>query len=283
MRSFDKLIKEKAGLLTRSQRQPLQYILSHEDEAVFLNINKLAKKTNVSKATVVRLCKTLGYSGFPHFQEDLRTHFKNKLTSTSRMQNVVRKVTNESEVLAKVLQTDINNIAETLKQVSVEDFTQFIKLMDSAERIVIVGLRSAYSVAFFLGIALEYLDKSVWIVQPAVGNMWDRLIRLKRGDLVIGISFPRYTKLTIEVMQYAKSRSVKTLAITDSHMSPLAQCADHILVAHYKMNSFIESLTASLSLVNAIITALAVHNKQNTMKSLNELEQVWRSQQVFYL
>lgn len=281
--SLDQLVRKKAALLTKSERKLLDYVLTHDEESVFLNIKKLAERVNVSEATVVRFSRALGFKGFPEFQRELRLLFRKKLTSTSRLQKTIANGADEGEILIKVLQTDINNIAETLKEVSAQDFAQFIELMDSAERIVIVGLRSSYSLAFFLGIALEFLQKNVWIVQPGVGNMWDRLIGLKRSDLLIGISFPRYTKLAIEVMHYAKSRNVKTLAITDSHISPLAQYADHILVAHYKMNSFIESLTAPLSLINAIITGLAVHNKQKTMKSLKELEQVWRNQQVLYL
>jgi DNA-binding MurR/RpiR family transcriptional regulator len=129
---------------------------------------------------------------------------------------------------------------------------------------------------------LEFLQKNVWVLQPGIGDIWDRLLGLKKSDLVIGISFPRYTKQTVEVLRFSKKKGINTLAITDSLMSPLAQYADHVLTASYKMDSFIESFTAPLSLINAIVTALGVRNKMRSMRTLIELEELWRSQQVYY-
>lgn len=280
--SLNNLLKEKASFLTQSQRKLMEYILAHEDESIFLNIGDLAKKVNVSEATVVRLSKTLGFIGFPEFQKELRLLFRSKLSTTSRLQKTVKRVTNEGDVLVKVLQTDIENITGTLKQTSVEEFRQFIKAIDSAERIIIAGLRSAYSLAIFFGIALEFIQKNVWVIQPGIGDMWDRMVGLRKGDLVIGISFPRYARETVEIFRFAKTKGVMTLAITDSLLSPLGQYADHVLTAQYKTDSFIESFTAPLSLINAIVTALGVNNKKTTMKSLKELEHIWESQQVYY-
>ncbi|OGP92238.1 MAG: hypothetical protein A2157_12940 [Deltaproteobacteria bacterium RBG_16_47_11] len=282
METLNQLFKEKGHLLTRSQRKLIQYILSHEDESIFFNIGDLAEKVNVSEATVVRLSKALGFKGFPEFQKELRLLFRNKLTTTSRLQKTVKKVTSEGDVLIKVLQNDIANISETLKQTPIREFREFIKCIDSAERIIIIGLRGAYSLANFLGIALEFLQKNVWVIQPGIGDMWDRLLGLKRGDLVIGISFPKYTKQTVEVLRFAKQRGIKTLAITDCLVSPLAQYAEVVLTAQYKLDSFIESFTAPLSLINAIATTLGIFSKKSTMKSLKELEKIWESQQVYY-
>ena len=282
MLSLNNLLKEKNVFLTPSQRKLMQYILSHDDESIFLNIENLAKKVDVSEATVVRLSKALGFKGFPEFQRELRLLFKNKLTTTSRLQKTVKKVTNEGDVLSKVLQTDIHNIEETLKQIPAMEFKRFVKAIDSTQRVIIVGLRSAYSLAIFLGIALEFLQKNVWVIQPGIGDMWDRLLGMGKGDLVIGISFPRYTKQTVEVLRFAKERGNKTLAITDSLISPLAQYADHVLTARYQMDSFVESFTAPLSLINAIVTALGIYSKQSSMKSLKELEKVWEDQQIYY-
>jgi len=282
MLSLNNLLKEKNVFLTPSQRKLMQYILSHDDESIFLNVEDLAKKVDVSEATVVRLSKALGFKGFPEFQRELRLLFKNKLTTTSRLQKTVKKVTSVGDVLVKVLQTDIHNIEETLKQIPAMEFKKFVKAIDSAQRIIIVGLRSAYSLAIFLGIALEFLQKNVWVIQPGIGDMWDRLLGLEKGDLVIGISFPRYTKQTVEVLRFAKERGNKTMAITDSLISPLAQYADHVLTARYQMDSFVESFTAPLSLINAIVTALGVCSKKSTMKSLKGLEDVWERQQIYY-
>ncbi len=282
MQTFEKQLREKALHLTRSQRKLLEYVLSHDDESVFLNVGDLAKKVGVSEATVVRLSKALGFKGFPEFQKELRLFFRNKLTTTARLQKTIKKIATEGDILTKVLQSDIRNIDETLKQVSVQEFKAFVKSIESAERVIIVGLRSVHSLAVFFGVALEFLQKNVWVIQPGIGDMWDRLMGLKKGDVVIGISFPRYTRQTVNVLRFAKQKGIKTLAITDSLISPLAQYADHVLTAQYRMDSFIESFTAPFSLINSIVTALGVANKKRTMKSFKELEAVWRDQQVYY-
>jgi DNA-binding MurR/RpiR family transcriptional regulator len=282
MLTLHQLLKEKASSLTRSQKRLMQYILSHEEEAIFLNIENLADKVKVSEATVVRLSKALGFKGFPQFQKELRLLFRTKLTTTSRLEETVRRGTNEGEVLFKILQTDIDNITVTMKEASVVEFREFVKAIDSAQRIVIIGLRSVYSLATFLGIALEFLQKDVWVVEPGIGDLWDRLLRLRKDDLVIAISFPRYTRVTVEAFKFAKSQGVKTLAITDSLISPLAQYADHVLTARYRMDSFIESFTAAFSLINAIVTAVGISNKKKTLKSLKGLEEVWERQEVYF-
>jgi DNA-binding MurR/RpiR family transcriptional regulator len=274
--------KGKGVLLTQSQRKLLEYILGHEDESVFLKIGDLARQGNVSQATVVRLAKTLGFKGFPEFQRELQRLFRNKFTTISRLQNTVKKVAGEKDIVTKVLQTDIENIAQTLQQTSILEFRQFVKGIASADRIFIVGLRSAHALAIFLGVALEFLQKNVWVLQPGIGDMWDRLLGLRKKDLVIGISFPRYTKQTVEVLRFAKHKGVKTLAITDTLISPLAPFADHVLTARFKMDSFIESFTAPLSLINAVVTALGVQDKKTTLTSLKALEEVWKNQEIYY-
>lgn len=282
MININRLIRERSASLTSSQRKLMEYIFSNLEESVFLNIEDLSKRVEVSKATVVRLCKNLGFQGFPEFQKELIKIFRNKLTTTFRLQNTVRKVSDEEAVLFKILQTDIENIRETLHQTSRQEFKRFVQAIDKAERIMVVGLRSAYSLAIILGIALEFLQKNVWLIQPGIGDMWDRMLSVGKDDLVIGISFPRYTRQTVEVLRFAKERGTKTLAITDSPFSPLAQYADHVLTAQYKMDSFMESFTAPLSLINAIVTALGILNKKRTMRSLKALEGIWENQQIYY-
>ena len=279
---LDRRLKQKLPSLTGSQRRLLDYIVSHDEETIFHTVRDLAQKSHVSEATVVRLSKALGFSGFPEFQRELRLRFKDRLKTTSRLQKTVKKVAHEGDLLAKILQADMTNIQETLQQIPIEEFRESVKAMDSAQRIVIIGLRGAYALAFFLGMALEFLQKKVWVVQPGIGDMWDRLLGLEKGDLVVGISFPRYTALTVEVLRFAKEGGHRTLAITDSLASPLAQYADHVLTARYQMDSFIESFTAGFSLINALVTALGVSNKAETLKALRRLETIWERQGVYF-
>jgi DNA-binding MurR/RpiR family transcriptional regulator len=280
--TYGRLLNSKAERLTPSQKKLLNYILANDEEAVFLTIQDLSKRVNVSVATVVRLAKALGYAGFPQFQQELRSLFRDKLTTVSRLQKAAQKETSEENVLVKVFQQDIENITETMKQVSVDDFRHFVKALNSAKRVVIIGLRSAHSLAVLMGVALEFLQRDVWIVQPGIGDMWDRLLGLRKDDVVIGICFPRYTKETVEVLRFAHEKGIKTLAITDSPISPLARYAQCVLPARCKMDSFIESFTAALSLINAIVTAAGVYRKDATMNSLNTLEKFWESRRIYY-
>ncbi|MBI5577723.1 MAG: MurR/RpiR family transcriptional regulator [Deltaproteobacteria bacterium] len=280
--TYNRLLNEKAERLTPSQKKLLNYILANDEEAVFLTIQDLSRRVNVSVATVVRLAKALGYAGFPQFQQELRSLFRDKLTTVSRLQKAARKETSEENVLVKIFQQDIENITETMKQVSMDDFRRFVKTLNSAKRVVIIGLRSAHSLAVLMGVALEFLQRDVWIVQPGIGDMWDRLLGLRKDDVLVGICFPRYTKETVEVLRFAHEKGIKTLAITDSPISPLARYAQCVLPARCKMDSFIESFTAALSLINAIVTAAGVYRKDATMNSLNKLESFWESRGIYY-
>jgi DNA-binding MurR/RpiR family transcriptional regulator len=280
--TYDRLLNEKTESLTPSQKKLLNYILSNDEEAVFLTIQGLSKRVGVSVATVVRLAKALGYAGFPQFQQELRLLFRDKLTTVSRIQKAAQKEMSEENVLVKVFQQDIENITETMKQVSVDDFRRFVKALNSAKRVVIIGLRSAHSLAVLMGVALEFLQRDVWVVTPGIGNMWDRLLGLRKDDVVVGICFPRYTKETVEVLRFAQQKGVKTLAITDSPISPLARYAECVLPARCKLDSFIESFTAALSLINAIVTALGLYRKEATMSSLKQLEEFWKRQGIYF-
>jgi DNA-binding MurR/RpiR family transcriptional regulator len=282
MLEFYRGIKGKADLLPGAQRKLLEFILAHEEESVFLRIGDLARGGEVSQATVTRLSRGLGFKGFPEFQKELQRLFRHRLTTTSRLQKTVKEAAGEKDILTKVLQNDMANIAATLKQTSPAEFQRFVKALASAARIVIVGLRSVHSLAVFMAVALEFLRKEVWLVQPGMGDMWDRLARLKKGDVVLGISFPRYTKQTVEVLRFAKAQGLKTLAITDTLISPLAHHAAHVLTARYQMDSFIESFTAPLSLINALVTALGIQDRTRTLASLRKLEEVWKRQEIYY-
>lgn len=278
---YNQLIAQRAAELTPAQRKLFDYILDHDDEAVFLNIHELSQRVDVSVATVVRLSRTLGFKGFPEFQQKLRSLFKEKLTTIARLEKTGADEAGDGHLLREVMRRDIDNITETMNQVPADDFRRFVDALNAAERIVIVGLRSAHSLSVFMGVALEFLQREVWTVRPGIGDMWDRLFRLKSGDVVVGISFLRYTRETVRVLAYAKSRQIRTLAITDSLISPLAQHADVVLTARCKIDSFVESFTAPLSLINAIVTAVGLCRKEATLNGLKRLEELWRTQNVY--
>ncbi|MBW1973626.1 MAG: MurR/RpiR family transcriptional regulator, partial [Deltaproteobacteria bacterium] len=150
-----------------------------------------------------------------------------------------------------------------------------------AKHIFIIGLRSAYALSIFLGTTLRYIKKDVRVLKPDHGEFWDLVTEWKKNDLVIGISFPRYTKITVEALKYAKEKGIKTIGITDHHLSPLAQYCDYVLTAKCNIDSYIESFSAALSLINAIVTAVSIQNTDNTLKSLKRFESIWNEKDVY--
>lgn len=279
---YAQLLAQQAGELTPAQRKLFDYILDHDEEAVFLNIHELSERVGVSVATVVRLSRALGFEGFPEFQQQLRRLFKEKLTTIARLEKSGAGEGGDGLILREVMGRDIDNIKETMNQVATDDFRRFVDALNTAGRIVIVGLRSAHSLSVFMGVALEFLQREVWTARPGIGDMWDRMFRLGAGDVVVGISFPRYTRETVQALAYAKGRGIRTLAITDSPVSPLARHADVVLTARCKMDSFVESFTAPLSLINAVVTAVGLCRKQETLSGLKQLEGLWRDRNVYF-
>ena len=277
------LIAEKQIQLTESQRRAAQYIMDHYDEAIFLTASKLAAQVGVSEATIVRLAQVLGFKGYPEMQRMLREKLQERLTTVTRLEETVRNVRNDGDVLTKVLQEDIRNLSRTLQEISLDTFHQAVVDMQSARRIYVVGMRGAHAPALVLSLYLRFLNKQASAVIPGYGDVWNTLHGMGSEDLVIGISFPRYTKLTIDVLEYAHEQGARVGAITDSPFSPLARNADWVLPVHSRLDSFIESFTAAMSLVNALLTALSVQDPEETMKALKERESLWQQKEIYVI
>lgn len=269
--------------LTEAQRQAVQYVMDHYEESIFLTASKLAKKAGVSEATVVRLSQVLGFDGYPQMQQMLRQSLQDRLTTVTRLESTIRHTRGDGDVLANVIQKDIQNLSETLRNISLEAFRQAVTDMQNAKRIFVVGLRGSHAPALLLALYLRFLEKEVSPVIPGYGDVWNTLHGIGADDLVIGISLPRYTKLTVDILEYAKENGVRVGAITDSLVSPLARNADWVLVVHSKLDSFIESFTATISLVNALLTALGVQNPRETMKALKARELLWQKKDIYVL
>jgi DNA-binding MurR/RpiR family transcriptional regulator len=275
------LIADKKIHLASSQNRAAQYITDHYDEAIFLTASKLAKQVGVSEATIVRLAQALGFSGYPEMQRMLREKFQERLTTVTRLKETVRNARGDGDVLTKVMQQDIRNLSRTLQEISMDVFKQAIVDMNKARRIYVVGMRGAHAPALVLSLYLCFLKKQSFAVIPGYGDVWNSLHGMGKEDLVIGISFPRYTRLTIDVLEYAHEQGARIGAITDSSFSPLARNADWVLPVHSQLDSFIESFTAAMSLVNALLTALSVQDPEETMKALKERESFWQKKEIY--
>jgi DNA-binding MurR/RpiR family transcriptional regulator len=276
----DKIKKGQDGL-TISQKRALKYILDHYEESIFLSASNLARKIGVSEATIIRLAQAMGFKGFPEFKRELQSSIKEKISTVSRFEHTVSHIKDEEDILIKVFQEDMENLSQTLKNISIDTFMQVVAEIRKAERIFIIGLRSAYSLSIFFGTTLRYIGKDVRVLKPDHGEFWDHAVTWRKSDLVIGISFPRYAKITIDAIKYAREKRIKCIGITDHLLSPLARHCNLVLTARCDIDSYIESFTAPLSLINAIVTAVSVSDSEKMLKSLKKLEIVWGEKDIY--
>jgi len=282
MLRIDQIVRGRTPELTRTQRKVLDFILKQPEHAVFLTATDLAQNLNVSDASIVRLAQALGYAGYPHLKRRLREYIQPKITTVDRLEEAVQRVESVGDVLPDVISKDLNNLKITLEETDPVIFTKFVEEMDSARRIFIIALRSTHCLGMFMTSALRFLGRQIVPLKPGTGEMWDQMRDMGAGDLLIGFAFPRYTKITVEVMKYAKDSGVRVLAVTDGELSPLIRCSHHSLSVPYGIGSYIESFTAALSLVNALVTALAFMSGTDTMEKLRKMEKVWEQEEVYW-
>ena len=242
---------------------------------------KLGKTVNVSESTVVRFAAELGYDGYPSMQKALQEMIRNKLTSIQRIE-VSNDRIGDQDIMSMVMQSDIEKIRITLEETDRESFNQAVETITSARRIYILGVRSASALANFMSFYFTFIfDNVVHVDTTSISEVFEQVMRIGPDDVLIGLSFPRYSKRTVKAMQYAKSQGARVIAITDSDVSPLAAIADVSLYAKSDMASFVDSLVAPLSLVNALIVAVSRKNNDQLSATFNKLEQIWDEYEVY--
>jgi len=265
--------------MSKGQKQIAQYILDNYDKAAFITASKMGKLVGVSESTVVRFAYALGYDGYPSLQRSLQELIRNKLTSVQRIQ-----LTNdiqEGDVLKTVLKADMHNIRSTIESIDEGAFEHVVSGLLSAKKVYVLGQRSSTPLAEFFGYYLNFVLENVRIVTAGTGDIFEQMIRITEGDVCIGISFPRYSTRTVEGMKFAKGKGARVFAITDGMISPLADCAEEVLIARSDMASFADSLVAPLSLINAIIVALSIRRKVEVSQRFSQLEAIWDKQKVY--
>ena len=278
---LQELLVHKRMRLTPAQNRIMRYIVDNYEEAIFLTASQLAQRAKVSEATVVRLAQALGFDGYPGMQRKFREGLRDRLSTVTRLEHTVDRVREKGDVFVKVLQEDMQNLSNTLRDLPIEIFKQAVTELLGAKRILVVGLRGAHAPALTLATYLRFLGKEAHLLIPGHGELWDILQGLGKKDLVVGISFPRYTRFTVEILEHARRHGARVGAITDSPLSPLARHAHWILTAHCELDSFIESFTATTSVVNALLTAISIQNPEKTLRILREREALWEDKGVY--
>lgn len=274
-------IEKRLNSFSKGQRSIANYILNHYEKAAYMTASKLGASANVSESTVVRFAFELGYDGYPELQSDIQDIIKNKLTSVQRIDVATDQIGN-TDILNKVLNIDIDKIRKTLEETSKVDFDGAVESIVNAKKIYILGARSASILARFMALYFNIIFDHVQLVDfNSASEMFEQIMRVGKGDIMIGISFPRYSKRSIKALEFAKDSGATVIAISDSETSPLAQLSDYFLKARSDMTSFVDSLVAPMSLINALIVAVGLKKKDELKESFENLEQIWNEYDIY--
>lgn len=275
------ILSEGSRKFSKGQRIIAKYILNNYDKAAFMTAGRLGKIVGVSESTVVRFASELGYDGYPSMRKALQEMIRNRLTSVQRIE-VAKDMIDDTDIVRSVINSDIQNLQATLEVLEEKSFNACIDAIIEAKNIYIVGMRTSTSLATLLGLYLNLLRNNVNVIHDVgASEIYEQIIRIGAGDLFIGISFPRYSSHTVDAMQFAKKMGAKSIAITDSAASPFEGIADLSLHAKSDMVSFLDSLVAPMSLINAIIVAVGIRNKENVSQTFERLERIWQEHDVY--
>lgn len=274
-------INEKYGSLSKGQKLLAAYITDNYDKAVFLTAAKLGQVVGVSESTVVRFAMHLGYKGYPEFQKALEELVRNKLNSIQRMEVAYGRIS-QSKVLESVLQADQEKIKDTLENLDEQTFELAVDTILHAKHIYIVGIRSCAPLASFMAFYFNLMFENVILLHTNNSSeLFEQMVRINEEDVIIGISFPRYSMRTLKAMEFANNRNAKVITLTDSVHSPMNLYSSCNLIARSDMVSIVDSLVAPLSVINALIVALCMRKQDEVAKTLETLEEIWGEYQVY--
>ena len=281
--SYDILstLREMEPTFSKGQKRIARYITEDYDKAAFMTANRLGKTVGVSESTVVRFAVDLGFDGYPSMQKAMQEMVLNRLTSVQRIEVANDRIGNQ-DVVSTVLQADIDTLRKTSETLDRREMSASVELILQAKRIYIIGVRSSTAIADFLNFYFRNIFENVSLVSStSTSEMFEQMLRVGKGDVVIGISLPRYSSRTVKTMQYAKDCGAATIAITDKPDAPAGKLADHVLVAKSDMVSIVDSLVAPMSVVNALIVAVSRRREEQVSTTFKNLERLWDEYDVY--
>ena len=274
-------IQSEMNTFSKGQKLIANFILESYDKAAFMTASKLGKTVKVSESTVVRFAAELGYDGYPAMQKALQEMIRSKLTSIQRIE-VTNDRIGDHDILSMVMQSDIEKIRLTMEETDQAQFQRAVDAIVKARHIYILGVRSAAAIASFMGFYFTLIFNNVTIIHTtSASEVFEQLLHVGPEDVVLGISFPRYSRRTVKAMQFAHDRGAEAIAITDSATSPLAPYSTITLLAKSDMASFVDSLVAPLSLVNALIVAIGRKKNDDLSHTFESLERIWDEYEVY--
>ena len=274
-------INEHMADFSKRQRALGEYIAKHYDKAAYMTAAQLGKNAGVSESTVVRFAAEIGFDGYQSLQKNLRVATRNQLNSLQRMELAANKIA-DGDILSAVLKSDIEKIISTLDEIDKEQFDGAVETLLNAENIYITGGRSAAALASFTGFYFNLLFDNVRLINSTgADDIFEQLFRVGKNDAVLGMSFPRYSKNTVAALRYAAGCGASVIGITDNKKSPIVKFSKYCLIARSDMDSFVDSLVAPLSVVNALIVAVGMRKKKETVDTFKKMETIWAEYEVY--
>ncbi len=274
-------IEQTLPQMSKGQKAIAAFMLRYYERAAYLTAARIGEEVGVSESTVVRFAMELGFEGYPHFQKTLQEELKVRLTASQRIRASAR-LADSPDILGTVLQADIDKLRQTMERIDRQTFESAVKAILNARKIYILGVRSAAPLASFLGFYFNLIFDNIRLVHTtSVSEMFEQILPVREGDVVIGISFPRYSKRTIKAMAYSRDNGATVIAITDKADTPISNNADLCLMAPSDMMFFVDSLVAPLSVINALIAAITIQRKDHVTETLDRLEHIWDEYEVY--
>lgn len=276
------IIKSNFHKFSKGQKLIAQFIVDHYDKAAFMTAAKIGETVDVSESTVVRFATTLGYSGFPEMQKALQVLIKNKLTTVQRIGLNDDVINDKVKLHKKILKNEMNNMRYLFENFDIEALDKATELILNANRVFVLGLRTSSTLSNYLGFYLDVaLDDVKVLNNSGVNSLYEEIIRIKENDLLIVISYPRYSKTTIEAARFVKEHKAKIIAITDTEESPVYSLADASLLAKSNIVSFVDSLVVPLTMINNLIINISLREKEDIVEYYNTLEKLWDNNSIY--
>ena len=266
---------------SKGQRLIAQYITENYDKAAFMTAGRLGSTVGVSESTVVRFATELGYDGYPGMRRAMQEMVRSRLTSVQRIA-VAKDMLDGNNVLKSVMSSDVDKLQSTLEEVDRDSFDKAVNAIENARNLYIVGMRSSAALASFMAFYMNFLIDNVRLIHDTTANeVYEQIMHIGAEDVYVGISYPRYSSSSLKAMKFAKSRGAAVVALTDNGYSPFAAEADINLYAKSDMVSFLDSLVAPMSLINALIVAVAARKQETLAQTFGYLEGLWSEYEVF--
>ncbi|MGM0395568.1 MAG: MurR/RpiR family transcriptional regulator [Bacillota bacterium] len=275
-----KNIQDNYSRLSKGQRIIAEYMINQYDKAAFMTAAALGNNLSISESTVVRFANALGYSGYKELQKELQELIRNKLTTVQRL-NLSEDYSKNEHSIAKVMEKDIDNLRKTLSEVDSDKFYEAVEMTLDAKNIYIMGLRSSSFLSGYMAFYMNFIFDNVRLIKPGANDIFEQLAKSTENDIVICLTYPRYSKRTLEALEYTRKKGCKIVSFTDSLISPASDKSDITIIARSDMLSFVDSLVAPMSLINAFIVALASEKKEDITPYFEELENVWKTYSIY--